>query len=107
MLRDKPIWKAIFSLTIPSVPTILIKVIYNMADVKKIATRDSYGKALAELGAAVCGLLSEKPPTPVRRISVKDEFGHSGPANVLLKAFGLTSEHIVETAKDFLSKNVI
>ena len=37
LLRDKPIWKAIFSLTIPSVPTILIKVIYNMADMFFIA----------------------------------------------------------------------
>lgn len=53
------------------------------------------------LGEAVCSLLSEKLPTPVRRIGVNDEFGHSGPAGALLKAFGLTSEHIVDTAKDF------
>lgn len=32
LFRDKPIWKAIFSLTVPSVLTILIMVIYNMAD---------------------------------------------------------------------------
>ena len=31
------------------------------------------------LGEAVCALLSEKCPTPVRRIGVNDEFGHSGP----------------------------
>ena len=53
------------------------------------------------LGEAVCGVLSEKCPTPVRRIGVNDEFGHSGPAVPLLKQFGLTSEHIVEVAKDF------
>ena len=53
------------------------------------------------LGEAVCSLLSEKLPTPVKRIGVNDEFGHSGPAVDLLKQFGLSAEHIVEVAKDF------
>ena len=52
------------------------------------------------LGEAVCGLLSEKLPTPVKRIGVNDEFGHSGPAAALLKQFGLCSENIVATAKE-------
>ena len=56
------------------------------------------------LGEAVCSLLSEKLPTPVRRIGVNDEFGHSGPAAALLKQFGLSAEHIVEVAKDFCGK---
>ncbi len=51
------------------------------------------------LGEAVCSLLSEKLPTPVKRIGVNDEFGHSGPAASLLKQFGLTKENIIETAK--------
>ncbi len=53
------------------------------------------------LGEAVCGLLSEKLPTPVKRIGVNDEYGHSGPAAALLKQFGLSAEHIVETAEAF------
>ncbi|MBE6980956.1 MAG: transketolase family protein [Ruminococcaceae bacterium] len=53
------------------------------------------------LGEAVCGVLSEKLPTPVRRIGVNDEYGHSGPAVKLLEQFGLTAEHIVEVAKAF------
>ena len=52
------------------------------------------------LGEAVCGLLSEKLPTPVKRIGVNDEFGHSGPAAALLKQFGLSAENIVKTAKE-------
>ncbi|MDD3346972.1 transketolase family protein [Oscillibacter sp.] len=56
------------------------------------------------LGEAVCALLSEKCPTPVRRIGVNDEFGHSGPAAALLKQFGLSAEHIVEVAKDLCAK---
>ena len=53
------------------------------------------------LGEAVASCLSEKLPTPVRRIGVNDEFGHSGPAGALLKQFGLCSENIVKVAKEF------
>ena len=56
------------------------------------------------LGEAVCSLLSEKLPTPVRRIGVQDVFGESGPANALLKVYGLTAENIVAVAKDFCGK---
>ena len=56
------------------------------------------------LGEAVCSCLSEKKPTPVKRIGVNDVFGYSGPANDLLKEFGLSSEHIVEVAKEFCGK---
>ena len=66
----------------------------------KIITCEEHS-VIGGLGGEVCSLLSEKLPTPVRRIGVNDEFGHSGPAGALLKAFGLTSEHIVDTAKDF------
>ena len=60
--------------------------------------------ALSRMTEAVCGLLSEKRPTPVRRIGVNDEFGHSGPAAALLKQFGLSAEHIVEVAQEFCKK---
>ena len=56
------------------------------------------------LGEAVCSCLSEKKPTPVKRIGVNDVFGYSGPANDLLKEFGLSSENILEVAKEFCCK---
>ena len=56
------------------------------------------------LGEAVCSLLSEKLPTPVRRIGVNDVFGESGPAAALLKKYGLSAENIVNVAKDFCGK---
>ena len=56
------------------------------------------------LGEAVCSLLSEKLPTPVRRIGVNDVFGESGPAAALLKKYGLSAENIVAVAKDFCGK---
>ena len=66
----------------------------------KIITCEEHS-IIGGLGEAVCAVLSEKLPTPVKRIGVNDEFGHSGPAVDLLKQFGLSSEHIVEVAKQF------
>ena len=56
------------------------------------------------LGEAVAALLSEKLPTPVKRIGVNDVFGRSGPAADLLKMYGLSAENIIKTAKEFLGK---
>ena len=66
----------------------------------KIITAEEHS-VIGGLGEAVCGYLSEVCPTPVKRIGVNDEFGHSGPAGALLKQFGLCAENIVATAKEF------
>ena len=65
----------------------------------KVITCEEHS-VIGGLGEAVAGLLAEKLPTVVRRIGVNDEFGHSGPAVDLLNAMGLSSEHIIEVAKE-------
>lgn len=52
LFRDAPVWKAIFSLAIPSVLTILIMVIYNMADMVFIGMlgEDTQVAAVAVVG---------------------------------------------------------
>ena len=67
----------------------------------KVITCEEHS-VIGGLGEAVCSCLSEHCPVPVRRIGVNDEFGHSGPAAALLKQFGLSAEHIVEVAKEFV-----
>ena len=69
----------------------------------KVITCEEHS-VIGGLGEAVCAVLSEKCPTPVKRIGVNDEFGHSGPAAALLKQFGLCSENIVAVAKEFCGK---
>ena len=66
----------------------------------KIITAEEHS-IIGGLGEAVSSLLCEKLPTPVKRIGVNDEFGHSGPAGALLKQFGLSAENIVKVAKEF------
>ncbi len=69
----------------------------------KIVTCEEHS-IIGGLGEAVCSLLSEKLPTPVRRIGVNDQFGESGPAGALLKAYGLSAEHIAEVVKDLCAE---
>ncbi len=54
------------------------------------------------LGEAVCSYLSETCPVPVKRIGIDDVFGYSGPAEGLLKAFGLSAEHIAAVAREMV-----
>ena len=66
----------------------------------KVITCEEHS-VIGGLGEAVCSCLSEKCPTPVKRIGVNDEFGHSGPAGALLEQFGLCAANIVKVAKEF------
>jgi transketolase len=69
----------------------------------KIVTVEEHN-IIGGLGEAVCGVVSENCPVPVKRIGVNDEFGHSGPAGELLKQFGLCAENIVNVTKAFVGK---
>ena len=66
----------------------------------KIVTCEEHS-VIGGLGEAVCSLLSEKRPTPVRRIGTPDVFGHSGPAAALLEEFGLCAANIAKVAEEF------
>ena len=69
----------------------------------KIITCEEHS-VIGGLGEAVCSFLAENYPTPVKRIGVNDQFGFSGPAGEVLKAFGLCADNIVEVTKEFLGK---
>lgn len=58
------------------------------------------GTIVGGLGSAVAELLSEKCPTPLRRIGMPDIFGTSGAGAQLLDAYGLTADHIVTCAHE-------
>ena len=65
----------------------------------KVITCEEHS-VIGGLGEAVASCLAENCPTPVKRIGVNDEFGHSGPAVDLLKQFGLSCENIVAAARE-------
>ena len=56
------------------------------------------------LGEAVAALLCEKgAAVPMARVGVRDVFGTSGKATELMKAYGLSSENIAQSAKTLLT----
>lgn len=67
----------------------------------KVITVEEHS-VIGGLGEAVCAVLSEKLPTPVRRVGVQDKFGCSGPAWDLLKLYGLDAATICKTAHEML-----
>ena len=69
----------------------------------KIVTAEEHS-VIGGLGEAVAAVLSEKLPTPVKRVGVNDVFGRSGPAAEVLKYYGLTAENIAEAAKALCGK---
>ena len=70
----------------------------------KIITVEEHS-VIGGLGEAVCSLLSEKAPTPVRRIGVQDKFGHSGPAWEVLRDYGLTADAIADAVRSFVKED--
>ncbi|WP_238915675.1 transketolase family protein [Clostridium sp. YIM B02555] len=65
----------------------------------KVITAEEHS-IIGGLGSAVAEVLSEEYPTKLKRIGLKDVFGQSGTPDLLLKHYGLTSEAIVEAAKE-------
>lgn len=54
------------------------------------------------LGSAVCEVICEKNPVPVKIVGT-DKFGASGTTKELLEAYGLTAENIAKKAKEVIA----
>jgi len=67
---------------------------------KKILTVEE-ASIYGGLGLAVCEVVSDVHPVPVKIIGVEDKFGKSGNPGQLLKEYGLTPEKIVSKVKSF------
>lgn len=66
----------------------------------KVVTIEEHS-VIGGLGSAVCDVLSEKAPTKVLKIGIKDTYGESGPAVELVKKYGLDAESIYKKIKEF------
>lgn len=55
------------------------------------------------LGSAVCDVLAERFPVPVRKLGVNDVFGESGPAVDLLHKYGLDVDGVEAFVREFMA----
>jgi len=78
-----------------------------LASVKKTGRALSAEEAQmnAGFGGAIAELLSEKLPTPLKRIGMQDRYGESGEPQELLEHFQLTGKHIAFAVHDFMDTN--
>lgn len=76
-------------------------ILSSVSKTHKVVTVEEHS-IIGGLGSAVCDVLAEKNPVPVRKIGVQDTFGESGPAADLLVKYGLSAQNIVAQVKDFL-----
>lgn len=56
------------------------------------------------LGSAVCEVICENIPVPLKRVGVNDTFGESGKPLDLLEKYGLTVENIIKSTKEVIEK---
>jgi transketolase len=56
------------------------------------------------MGSAVVEVLAQNYPVPVKMVGVDDRFGESGDPDILMKAFGLTSDDIVAAVREVLRR---
>ena len=67
----------------------------------KVVTVEEHS-VIGGLGSAVCDVLCEKAPTPVKKIGMQDIFGESGAAVKLLEKYKLDGQGVYEQVKDYL-----
>ena len=67
----------------------------------RVVTAEEHS-VIGGLGSAVCDCLSEKLPTPVKKIGMQDVFGESGSAAALIHKYKLDAEGIYNQIKEFL-----
>ena len=67
----------------------------------KVVTVEEHS-VIGGLGSAVCDCLSEKLPTPVKKVGMQDVFGESGSAAALVAKYGLDAEGVYKSVKEFV-----
>ena len=67
----------------------------------KVVTVEEHS-VIGGLGSAVCDALSEKLPTPVKKLGVNDTYCESGPAAQLITKYRLDGVGVYEQVKEFI-----
>ncbi|MCQ2508703.1 MAG: transketolase family protein [Dorea sp.] len=67
----------------------------------KVVTVEEHS-VIGGMGSAVCDVLAENAPTPVKKIGSYDVFGESGPAVKLLEKYKLDGKGVYEQIKEWI-----
>lgn len=87
---------------VPTIKPLDEKTILESAHKTRHVVTAEEGQINGGLGGAIAELLSERLPTPMLRVGMKDRFGESGKPDELLRYFGLDADHIAMAAHHLL-----
>ncbi|MCA9338786.1 transketolase family protein [Candidatus Saccharibacteria bacterium] len=76
-------------------------ILTSVAKTRRVLTAEE-AQVAGGFGGVIAELLSERLPSPLKRIGVQDHFGESGKPDELLKQFGLTGALIAPVAHEFV-----
>ena len=74
----------------------------SAAKTGRVVTAEEHS-VIGGLGGAVCEVLAERCPVPVKRVGVQDTFGESGPALELLAKYGLDAAGVKRAVEEILA----
>ena len=74
----------------------------SAAKTGRVVTAEEHS-VIGGLGGAVCEVLAERCPVPVKRVGVQDTFGESGPALDLLAKYGLDAAGVKRAVEEILA----
>lgn len=77
-------------------------IIKAAAETRGIVTAEDH-QINGGLGSAVAEVLIENKPIAMKRIGIPDTFGESGDYQLLLKKYGMSSDHIAEACRNILA----
>jgi transketolase len=90
-------------LHLPTLKPIDVDAIVAVAErTGRIVTAEDHS-IIGGLGSAVAEVLSERRPTPQRRVGLLDVYGESAPNDYLIEAYGISAGQIARTAKDLIA----
>lgn len=81
-----------------------VTILENVKKTKFVITVENHS-IVGGLGSAVCELLAEYNPLPVKRLGIKDTFGQSGKWDFLLDYYGLTADKLAKSIKKEIDKH--
>lgn len=76
-------------------------ILESVAKTGRVVTAEE-AQVAGGFGGVIAELLSEKKPTPLKRIGMYDRFGESGAPDELLDHFGLTGEKMAHVIREFV-----
>lgn len=102
MLADKGILAEVIN--VPVVKPLDEETIINSARKTGAVVTVENHSIIGGLGSAISECLSEKCPTLIKRIGIKDQFGQSGKDSQLMAEYGLVAEKFIDDVLEIIKK---